>query len=280
MKLLIVNADDFGLNDTANDGIVQAHAAGAVTSTTLMVNGRAAERAALLAACHPELGVGLHFNLTWGQPVSAPAAVSSLVGADGMFLPREALARHLLTGRVRREQVCAELRAQLNRMAELGLQPTHIDSHQHVHGFGPVFSAVAEHCATAAIPMRVPWVASADAGGFKRRVRRALLASMLARSTARWSGRVSWNDGLGSIFDVPGGQQRPEDDVYRSILRRATGQSFELMVHPVTDVRAMDGYTRIGDVGEAEWRYLCGGSLVEVAQAEGFWLGRYRDLAR
>lgn len=279
MRLLIVNADDFGLNDAANDGIIQAHAAGTVTSTTLMVNGRAAERAAALAAEHPELGVGLHFNLTWGHPVSSPAAVSSLVGGDGMFMPREALARRLLTGRVRREQVCAELRAQLNRMAELGLQPTHIDSHQHVHGFGPVFSAIAEYCATAAIPMRVPWVASADAGGFKRRIRRALLARMLARSTTHWSDRVSWNDGLGSIFDVPGGQQRPEDEVYRSILRQAQGQSFELMVHPVTDARAMGGFTRIGEVGEAEWRYLCSGSLVDVIRAEGFRPGTYRDLA-
>ncbi len=279
MKLLIINADDFGLNDAATDGILQAHAAGTVTSTTLMVNGQAAERAVLLSARYPELGVGLHFNLTWGRPVSSPPAVSSLVGADGMFVPREALARRLLMGRIPPGQIRAELQAQLGRMAELGLQPTHIDSHQHVHGFGPVFSAIAKHCATAAIPMRVPWVASADAGGLKRRIRRALLAKMLSRSTARWRGRVRWNDGLGSIFDVPGGQQRPEDDVYRSILRRAEGQAFELMVHPVTDGAAMAGYTRIGEVGEAEWRYLCSGSLAEVARAEGFRLGAYQDLA-
>jgi predicted glycoside hydrolase/deacetylase ChbG (UPF0249 family) len=279
MRLLIVNADDFGLNEAATNGIIQSHRAGTVTSTTLMVNAPAAEQAATLAREHPALGVGLHFNLTWGRPLSAPDDVPALVGADGAFLPREKLARRLLLGRVPTQQVATELQAQLWRIEELGIRPTHIDSHQHVHAFGAVFSAVARHCADAGIPMRVPWVASDHNVSTGRRLRRALLRTLLARSTARWRGRVRWNDGLGSVFDLGVHGEPLEDAHYRRILERAHGQCFELMVHPVTDAHAMDGYTRIGEVAEAEWRYLRTGRLAEIAQAMGFRLGSYRDLA-
>jgi predicted glycoside hydrolase/deacetylase ChbG (UPF0249 family) len=211
--------------------------------------------------------------------LSAPDDVPALVGPGGAFLPRERLARRLLLGRVPTRQVAAELQAQLRRIDDLGIRPTHVDSHQHVHAFGAVFSAVARHCADAGMPMRVPWVATDYGVSAGRRLRRALLRTLLARSTARWRGRVCWNDDLGSIFDLGAHGEALEDAHYRRILESARGQCFELMVHPVTDARAMDGYTRIGEVAEAEWRYLRTGSLVEVAQTMEFRLGSYRDLA-
>ena len=279
MKLLIVNADDFGLNDAANAGIIDSHLAGSVTSTTLMVNAPATERAAMLAQQHPALGIGLHLNLTWGRPLSPPKDVSALVDGAGLFLPRERLARRLLLGRVPARQIQCELNAQAVRLAQLGIHATHVDSHQHVHGFGVVFSAVAAHCVDADIPMRVPWVTPGDGGSIGRRLRRSLLASMLSRSTRRWQGQVRWNDGLGSVFDLGTPANGLRDDHYRRILRPAgKGGAFELMVHPVNDARAMEGYTRIGNIGEDEWRYLCQGSLASLAQELGFQLGNYRDM--
>lgn len=278
MRLLIVNADDFGLNAAATDGIIDSHVAGSVTSTTLMVNAPDAERAATLAQQHPGLGVGLHFNLTWGRPLSPPDTVPALLASDGTFLSRSALARRLMTRRVPLVQVACELQAQAERIAALGVSATHVDSHQHVHGFGVVFDAVARHCQQAGLPMRVPWVASVEEGGLSRRLRRSVLSWMLSRATKRWSGRVSWNDALGSVFDL-GMQQGPVDDAqYRAILAAARGDAFELMVHPVTSADAMAGFTSIGEVGEAEWHYLRTGRLPEVAEAMGFRLGTYRDL--
>ncbi len=279
VKLLIVNADDFGLNDAATDGIIETHLAGSVTSTTLMVNAPAAARAATFAQAHPALGVGLHFNLTWGRPVASPLLVPALVSADGKFLDRGALARRLFVGRVPADQIRAELQAQAQALADLGVHATHLDSHQHVHGFGVVFDAVAEHCSAAGIPMRVPWVAAAENGGVARRARRTLLSWMLGRAVARWRGRVAWNDDIGSVFDLDAGHREFSDDDYMQLLRRARGEAFELMVHPVTDAQAMEGYTRVGKVAEAEWRYLRMGCLPQVARAAGFTLGNYRDLA-
>lgn len=278
-RLLIVNADDFGLNASATDGIIECHAAGSVASTTLMVNAPDAQRAVLLASQHPALGVGLHFNLTWGEPVSPPGKISALVDGDGRFFDRNALARRLLLGRVPARQVQIELEAQLARMSEFGLRATHIDSHQHVHGFGVVFDAVASQCETRSLPMRVPWVPEAKGGSPARRLRRALLAHMLGSATQRWRDRVRWNDGMGSVFDLGATGAAVGDADYRRLLQSAPPGAYELMVHPVTSGDAMQGYTRIGAVAEAEWRYLRSGRLVEVAREAGFRMGTFRDLA-
>ena len=78
MKRLIVNADDFGRAPGVNQGILDAHTHGIVTSTTVMINYPDApagiERA---QADAPDLGLGLHLNLTSGPPISAPEDIAS-----------------------------------------------------------------------------------------------------------------------------------------------------------------------------------------------------------
>lgn len=69
-NLLIVNADDFGLSKGQNYGIIEACRRGVVTSTTALVNGEEVEHAAQLSREVPELGVGMHFVLTLGMPLS------------------------------------------------------------------------------------------------------------------------------------------------------------------------------------------------------------------
>ena len=133
MKRLIVNADDFGLTSGISRAIIECHDAGAVSSTTLLVNGLAAGEAAALAAGRPSLGVGLHFNLTFGKPVAPAGEVPSLVGADGLFPGVAAALLRLSTGRARARELEIELAAQIGRCLELGFLPTHVDSHHHLH---------------------------------------------------------------------------------------------------------------------------------------------------
>lgn len=279
MKLLIVNADDFGLNAAANAGIIECHLAGNVTSTTLMANGSSFNEAVALAHEHPELGIGLHFNLTWGKPLLAAAAVAPLVGSDGHFLQRSQLGKRALLGQLPLAVVERELEAQFQHLRAHGVQVTHVDSHQHVHAFGPIFSAVARLCARERIPMRVPWVAHTRAASLGRRLRRAVLAAALSPSVRRWRGQLRWNDGLGSVFDLSQASGILGAADYRKLLEQASPGVFELMVHPVTSAAAMQGYTRIGDVGEAEYRWLRDGNLRGLAKEQGFRLGSYLDLA-
>src|SRR5262245_24357839 len=89
-RYLIVNADDYGLSPGLNAGVLAAHREGLVTSTSLMANQPWAAEA--VAAAPDTLGLGLHLNLTAGEPCARAAQVPSLVGADGRFLRLDRLA--------------------------------------------------------------------------------------------------------------------------------------------------------------------------------------------
>jgi predicted glycoside hydrolase/deacetylase ChbG (UPF0249 family) len=162
-RVLIVNADDFGLTAGVSRGILQAHRRGIVTSTTALVNLDPRDGLDAEAAAEPGLGIGLHLNLTWGAPVSPPAAVPSLVDGEGRFRrDPESVARHASPEEVRRE-----LDAQLAAFARrFGRPPTHLDSHHHVHRHARVMDAVMDLAVAAGIPLR-----SQD-GGFRQGLRR------------------------------------------------------------------------------------------------------------
>ena len=83
MIKLIVNADDFGLTEGTNYGIIDGHINGLVNSTTMMMNMPGTEHAVRLAKEYNLLGVGVHLVLTAGEPLLGD--VPSLVGSDGSF---------------------------------------------------------------------------------------------------------------------------------------------------------------------------------------------------
>lgn len=147
-RQLIVNADDLGLCSGVNQGILQAHREGIVTSATLMLNMEAAEEAIELARANPSLAVGLHLTLTAGRPLASE--VASLIGPDGRFLRMEALAAS-----ARADELEREVRAQVAAFLATGLPLSHIDSHHHVHmqlpQLGPIVARVA---AELSVPVR------------------------------------------------------------------------------------------------------------------------------
>ncbi len=148
-RRLIVNADDFGRSPGINRGIVDAHVNGIVSSTTLMVNLPASAEAAMLAADVPDLGIGLHLNFCYGQPIAD--GVESLLGHDG-YLDRD-LTR--LAGRASAADIHREARAQLDRFRELlGSKPTHFDSHQHLHSLPVAIEPVAALARDIGVPVR------------------------------------------------------------------------------------------------------------------------------
>lgn len=132
-KRLIVNADDFGMSKEITDGIIKAHQDGIVTSTSLMVNMPDSERAASLVKQIPSLDVGIHLNLTDGYPILESKKVSSLVDESGRFLGKDIIIPKLRKLKINHKEIESEFSAQIDRMIKIGINPSHIDSHHHVH---------------------------------------------------------------------------------------------------------------------------------------------------
>src|SRR4029453_5381533 len=125
-KRLIVNADDFGLCPGVNAGIIRCFEQGIVTSTSLMVRWPVAVQAAAYARGNPRLAVGLHVDLgEW-----------TLRGGEWVALYERAQPGR--GGEIARE--VGEALEEFRRL--VGREPTHIDSHQHVHRDEPTRSIV------------------------------------------------------------------------------------------------------------------------------------------
>jgi predicted glycoside hydrolase/deacetylase ChbG (UPF0249 family) len=141
---LIVNADDFGISEAVNRGIVEAHDRGIVTSTSLMATGPAFDDAVALARSRTGLAVGVHLVLTEHRPLVG-AAAPSLVGPDGAFPPhlKQLLAKRLRGG-ISLAEVRLELDAQIRRVRAAGISVSHLDGHQHAHVLPGIARVVAE----------------------------------------------------------------------------------------------------------------------------------------
>ena len=137
-RAVIVNADDFGQSAGINRGIIEAHEHGIVTSASLMVRWPATAAAAAYARAHPRLSVGLHVDL-----------------GESVYRGGEWVALYERVDRQDAGAVEAEVRAQLALCRTfLGREPTHLDSHQHVHTEEPALSILEAVAQKLAVPLR------------------------------------------------------------------------------------------------------------------------------
>jgi predicted glycoside hydrolase/deacetylase ChbG (UPF0249 family) len=128
-KYLIINADDFGASTGVNRGILECHTHGVVTSTSLMVTGRAVHEAASISRDHPALAVGLHWDVC---------------GEDERDFDLENM-----------RAVRDEFHRQIDEFHRLlGRLPTHLDSHRHVHRQEQLRSLFHEIATSLRIPLR------------------------------------------------------------------------------------------------------------------------------
>ncbi|MCH8284740.1 MAG: ChbG/HpnK family deacetylase, partial [Chloroflexi bacterium] len=67
-RLLIINADDFGMCHAANAAITRSLTAGVVTSTTLMVPCAWALHGMQWLAAHPDIPFGVHLTAVGDSP--------------------------------------------------------------------------------------------------------------------------------------------------------------------------------------------------------------------
>lgn len=281
MRKLIVNADDFGLTTGVNRAIIESFQSGSISSTTLLVSALETGNAVELSRLNPELGVGLHFNLTLGQPISAPDQVRSLVKADGTFYSRSEAYRNMLLRRCRVADIEREFLAQVTKYQEMGLSMTHIDSHQHIHLFPQVFDIIAQFCSDKKIPLRLPWVWTKGQGrqDWRRRVRSRFLSLLVNRHFRKWGANLLVNKGFGSVFDLTDDPFDIKAESYSKLLEDNDSVSpFELMVHPAYVDDNLRSLTRIAAFSDVERDLLTQFSLGEAASHMGWELVSYKGL--
>lgn len=139
-KRLIINSDDFGLSSGVNKGIIESIDNGIVSSISVMANCGHVSQVSDITKNFPNVSVGIHYNLTTGEPATSPSLVPSLVGSDGKFWGGE-FSNRLLRGKIRFRDIKIELEKQTAILADLIPHISHFDSHQAKHLYPLFFSA-------------------------------------------------------------------------------------------------------------------------------------------
>ena len=263
-KQLVVNADDFGFTPDVNAGIVEAHRRGILTATTLMANGEAFEDAVKLGRLAATLDVGCHLVLVGGR---------SLVTGRPLPLTVAQLVRALAMRDIRPYD---EMAAQVRRIVEAGILPTHLDTHKHTHLAPPVLEAVARIGAEFDIrwvrrPFDFPWKAVkakplvGGAMGLLRPYFRRVLARHGCRATDHFAGfRITGRFHTAELVELMGAI--PEGTT-------------ELMCHPGRCGEALrQARTRLKESREAELEALISPEVRAAAARNGIELVNYAGL--
>jgi hopanoid biosynthesis associated protein HpnK len=290
MKRLIVNADDFGLTRLVSQGILDAHHHGIVTSTSLMANGEAFDAAAEMSRRAPRLSVGVHLVLTHGIPVSPAVEIPTLADAHGrLHLTFGQLLNRIVTRRVSLREIEIELRAQIVKVLRVGIAPTHLDGHKHVH----VLPGIAEIVLRLAQEFGIPSVRCPVEDVPPARLARRLWGPQAGVLKQRFAGRaVSW---LARRFRLKLNQTEIDYPAHfyglsqtgflnkerlEEILRALPEGASELMCHPgyADSLLAKTG-TRLLVQREIECQALMSPEVKELAIRAGIQLVSYSDLA-
>jgi predicted glycoside hydrolase/deacetylase ChbG (UPF0249 family) len=260
-RTLVVNADDFGFTRDVNQGIVEAHRDGILTATTIMSNGAAFDDAVRLARENPTLDIGVHLVLV-GQP-PFPMTVAQLMRAVML----------------RRIRIYEELSAQVRRVLDAGLKPSHLDTHKHTHLLPPVLDAVARISEEFKIPwVRRPFDFPLQPGGVSWKKRTVSRAFGVVRSRFE---RVLTRHGCRSTDHFAGFQITGKFDAsdVAALIRALPEGSTEFMCHPgICTAELGAARTRLKESREQELRALTAPEVRDALRESGVELVSYREL--
>jgi chitin disaccharide deacetylase len=207
-RRVIITGDDFGLSPVVNAAIVQAYREGILTCASLMINGPAWQEAVDLTKAHPDLCVGLHLTLIQGRGVLPPSDIPHLADTQGNFRqdPVGAGLIYFFSRRARQE-IRAELEAQVEKMLTAGLHPRFLNGHLNIHLHPAVWPLVPRLAADYNIPAvrlareNLTVSLSLSSRRFVYKTAHALIFAWLSRRAAKTAGKLKTNDHLFGLLN-------------------------------------------------------------------------------
>ena len=281
MKKLIVNADDFGRRPLINQAVAEAVDKKGLLSASLMAGEPYFAEAVEIAQKRPQLGVGVHLTLVDGQPVLPAEEIPTLAVHHGCFLPDHgAFVKHYVQGKIARADIEKELAAQLDKVMQTGIVPTHVDSHQHMHMLPGIFPLVLKLAAERGIKrVRIsrgiygnpftPWPGIGDlVGKFGLET-----LSCIDRRQAKAQGFACPDNFVGQ---VAGGAVTAE--FMKELAEKFAAGSVEVMLHPGLKNEALIAETGWQHDYEAEFHAVCDADVQEKLSRKGIILSNFGDL--
>jgi predicted glycoside hydrolase/deacetylase ChbG (UPF0249 family) len=137
---IVLNADDFGYSKETVRATIECIDAGSVTSATIMPSMPATDEAVDFALGRPEISFGVHLTFVGDdqeRPIADPAGVPSLVGVDGRLRRTNLVRLQGMLGRLPVDELEREIVAQVEAVRAHGVPVSHVDSHRHLHKYGP-----------------------------------------------------------------------------------------------------------------------------------------------
>jgi chitin disaccharide deacetylase len=287
VRNLIVNADDLGWTEGVNRGIAEAFCHGIVTSTSLLANGGAFSHGVEQARAAPGLGVGVHLNLSDGAPAAEPETVTTLVNEAGEFAggPESLLFRRARNGLDLRE-VEREWDAQIQKVRDAGIEPTHLDGHKHVHMLPGLFEvalrlAKRHFIGAIRVALEASSLRAALAGGTRQKTSVVMKQGVQARGLkmlARDARELAERAGIATTDYFCGIAQTGEmtrEGLERFLLSLPEGTT-ELMVHPgYADDELRKTPTRLQESRQHEVEILTDTEIRNVVASKGIRLIDY-----
>jgi chitin disaccharide deacetylase len=143
---IVLNADDFGFSADTVRATIECFESGWLTSASLMPGMPATAEALVFASAHPEFSFGVHLTFVGDgaeRSTAPPDEVPALVDSDGRFPPTNTVRLRALARRLPEDQIQREVEAQVRAITDLGVTVSHVDSHRHLHKYGPFRVALA-----------------------------------------------------------------------------------------------------------------------------------------
>jgi len=271
-----------------NRAIVESHARGVVTSSTLMANGAAFSEAVAVSRNVPQLSIGCHVVLIDGEPVLTAGQLSSLTVGGRFRDGLKSFAARAIAGRMDAEEITAEATAQIRILQSAGIAVSHFDTHKHTHVFPQILRPLlraASACGVRAVrnpfgprfPLRSSellarpnlWTRYAEvqvlrrfAGKFREAVKREGFAAP---------------DGTLGI-EVTG---TLDETLFHAIARSIPDGTWEFVCHPgYNDADLGTARTRLRESRETELRVLTLPAARNVLAQEGVELISYLQLSQ